>query len=525
MRLELVQDSIKSELHVELGIKNYLETFNRDIPLIPHTILVPLSKEQGVAHFKKLGELLDLHDAGEISIDQLISRGRLLPQLDSLIPFLQKKELEQFHLHQLYQFLKVERDLIAREGKHHPLLSNTGTIDLLLGILEKYADGEATSLKLSPVEKSLRQEIHTVDDTFNHVLKDYEKKVSKEINHRMIYPYPKSFESETDVVKKASKSSELKVTKEGTHYTIDYKLTPVLQEIEKKREELTTLFKQTIDVKLREINYEISAYTEVFLRIYHARKDRLLKYTICLTALDNKLCLPVFTQTTEIELKDGILPILKENRKDKYIPLNILLDSGANIIYGSNMSGKTTILKTLYFILQCVRFGLPIPAKSIKLKYPTTINILLKSSGSLDQNISSFGQELEFYSQDFEDSSYIFSDELFQSTSPESGATLCDITLKIMGQKDLVFLASTHYPSILQNKEISLYKMKDLEFDREIDRELTVKDLIGRMPFEVLKITENNLEHTILNGKTPLKIAMHFPLSEEFKREIKKKLH
>lgn len=524
MRLELVQNAIRSELHKELGIKNYLEMFNRDIPLIPLTVLRPLDKKEGEAHFQLLKKLTALHTSRELALDQLISAGRQLPQLDTLIPFLKSGILEQFQLFQLYQFLTVEKDLIELEGMHHPLREDSGAVDQLLVVMNKYTEGKGNTLSLSHEEKALRNSIHELDQSFNSALKNFEQRIENETTLRMIYPYLKEFDTETEAVKKARLSKNLKVTQVGSCFNISYVLTTELNDILQNKEALDREFKTAIAKKLKEINRELSQFSESFIRLYNARKDRLFKYTLCLTALEHKLCLPTFSEETSLIVEKASLPVLKENRKAKYIPLDMALDRGANILYGANMSGKTTVLKTLYFLLNCIMFGLPIPAQAITLKYPSLVALSLKSSGQLDQNISSFGEELEFFSQNFTDSSYIFSDELFQSTSPESGATLCDITLEIMGSKDLVFLASTHYPSVLTNKDLSLYKMKEMVFDREIDRELSIQDLVGRTPFEVVRITDENFEETLLEGKTPLKIAMHFPLSDDFKAAIRKKL-
>ena len=148
MRLELVQNAIRSELQTELGIKSYLEMFNREIPLIPLTVLHPLNQKDGEAHFKLLQEFTALHTSGDLALDQLVSKGRQLPQLDTLIPFLKSNQLEQFQLYQLYQFLTVEKDLISLEGKHHPLLGDVGVVDQVLEVLEKYTDGKANALKL-----------------------------------------------------------------------------------------------------------------------------------------------------------------------------------------------------------------------------------------------------------------------------------------------------------------------------------------------------------------------------------------
>ncbi len=524
MRLELVQNSISTELQSELGIKSFLEIFNREIPLIPHKILKPLDEIEGKRHYRRLGELLKLQEEGELKFDQLISLGVKLPLLDSMLPFLKAGELEQFHLYQLFQFLNTERSISKLEKKHHPMISELGTVDLLLEILEKHTDNEAASLKLSSQEKVLRDEIASLDSTFNQVLKEYEKMINEETGLRMIYPYPKEFDTETEEVKKAEASDCLEVFKEGNRYIIDYVLTPELRKIQQEKEGIDFEFKKAIGIKLERINAEIHSLAESFIRLYEARAMCLYRYALCQATIEQKFCLPKYSDNYELSIEDGILPVLKAGRKHKYIPLNMELKKGSSVLYGANMSGKTTILKTLYFILNCAKFGLPIPASKLQLKFPSEIAISLKSSGNLENNISSFGEELQFFSNDFPENAYVFSDELFQSTNPESGTILCNITLDVMNQKGLIFLASSHYPEVLEKNDVGLYKMRDLDFGHEIDRTLSIDDLIGKMPYQVVRVTSENVKETKLEGKTPLKIAMHFPLSNEFKNAIEKKL-
>lgn len=46
-----------------------------------------------------------------------------------------------------------------------------------------------------------------------------------------------------------------------------------------------------------------------------------------------------------------------------YVPLDAAFDAGATVIFGSNMGGKTVVLKTLAFLQLCAQTGLFVPAR------------------------------------------------------------------------------------------------------------------------------------------------------------------
>ena len=205
------------------------------------------------------------------------------------------------------------------------------------------------------------------------------------------------------------------------------------------------------------------------------------------------------------------------------MPLDLALTSGASVLYGSNMSGKTTALKTIYYILTLIQFGLPLPAQSIKLHYPEHLFLMLKSSGDVRTGISTYGEELSFFAQQINDGSYILADELFLSTDPTNGTLLSEIVVRHMRGRDCLFFCTTHYPEMLDIKNVDLYRMEDPDpaLVREHCKDLRSMQEI--MPYNLMPIASTDHEH-IRTSKAPLKTALLFDLADDIQAEIRKYL-
>jgi DNA mismatch repair ATPase MutS len=234
------------------------------------------------------------------------------------------------------------------------------------------------------------------------------------------------------------------------------------------------------------------------------------------------LSLPLISPETACRISDGRLPVLQKKAGENFKPLNVCLTPGANIIIGANMTGKTTVLKTIYFILQAFRFGLPVPCNELFSHFPTDISLLLKSSGNIDNSLSGFGCELDFFARKFPAGSVILTDELFQTTDPANGTRLAQIFITEFNRKDHLFLCSTHYAQIPELcPETKIFRMRDVDFKSKIDYHSRLRELAERIPYEIEEVSESERRENSDNSLTPLKIALIFPLAEEIKTRIK----
>jgi DNA mismatch repair ATPase MutS len=101
--------------------------------------------------------------------------------------------------------------------------------------------------------------------------------------------------------------------------------------------------------------------------------------------------------------------------------------------------------------------------------------------------MSSFTEELSFFERDFTENSYVFMDELFQSTNPDSGLALSKLFLEVFSKKSVFFICSSHYLNLLSMPDIQFFKMsaqfKAVPLD-SVTQEINFKEEIKK-PFEL----------------------------------------
>ncbi len=521
MKLSFKQNLIPEDLYNELDFNSYIDLFENGIDFIPLKIIDNLNTIDGVSHYNELKELYENIKKSEIEIDKLIKETSLLPSIENLTAGYKNSDLQQYHLFELGNFLSVNSKLVESE-EHFPVDVEFGTIShKITEVLEKYTGNSFKTLIYDNCDKKLSSEMKGLEKRTKKELENYELKIYEKTGLKMIHPYPLLISLSDSEAEKIKKTGLLKIEPEGNSWKIDYLLSNSLKEISEKKKRTSHELKTRMKEKLFQLNSELKQYLDNFINYIIKRERRVYLYSLLKTMGDNSLCLPHFTEETEFKLEKGFLYSLKMRKEKPFVPLDIKLTKGSNILFGANMSGKTTVLKTIYFVLSLIKVGLPLPAEKISLNFPSKVRLHLKTSGSVRNDLSGFGDEINFFSEKTEDKSFILCDELFLSTDPENGVTLSKIFLEEYSGLDLVFFCSSHYPKILKNKSSSLFKMKDIPIDSIKKENFSLTDLADKMPFVVETIDKN---YTQLSDTKPLELAMLFPLSDSLKSKIKQKI-
>ncbi len=163
------------------------------------------------------------------------------------------------------------------------------------------------------------------------------------------------------------------------------------------------------------------------------------------------------------EIENGrnlILEKYVEKENIKYIPLNIKIDRGTNILTGSNMGGKTCTLKTIAQISYLVHSGLMVPAQSVKIPLFNGIYISRTSSSSIKEGLSSFGYELISIKPFFEnlEKGYLFLlDEPASGTNPLEGKAIVKAMAQKFSTSNSFAVISTHYDGISEGIKCRKY--------------------------------------------------------------------
>ncbi len=536
MHLEFDQSSISpelSELLQELDFPQYLNLFNINIPMVYTKILKPLKQKNGIKHFEDLRDLNKTISVDETLFAQIITQLEKLPSLASLLNLIKEKSLQQYHIYQLGNFLthnqilqSLEKDIFSTTLD---MIIEDEICLLIKEILLKYTKNDFAMIKLDKNEQRIRNERDEIESQLNLLLKRYEQEIEKQTGIRMIYPYPKEVEKSYDRLDDLNKSDLISITTKDDHYLINYQLDREIQEQNRKQEQLDIEFTICMNRKLNNLNDQLSPLYERFEKFYQIRVKRTYQYALLWTMKQNNLVLPCFTENHQLKMVDAILPVLCQEDPQQYAPLSIDLQKGSNVLFGQNMSGKTTCLKTIFFQLQLTRMGLPVPAKDLTLHFPEHIEFHLKSSGSITKHLSSFGEEVAFFTRQFPDGAYVLSDELFQSTNPVSGVELSRIFLTYFSDRNSIFFCSSHYLEVLQIPEINLFRMQDIESCKFLEdatqmKELKISELSNSTSYQIEPIPTDQINTILQEGLKSLQIALHFPLNEEIKKKIIKSL-
>lgn len=153
-----------------------------------------------------------------------------------------------------------------------------------------------------------------------------------------------------------------------------------------------------------------------------------------------------------IRLTNFFHPFIKDPVKN-----SIHIEKNVFVLTGPNMSGKSTLLRTISLCVYLARLGLPVPASVCHVIFAGEINIFINSRDNLNSGYSHFMTEIlnlkdSIVAAQQEKQVFAVFDELFSGTNIDDALNI--LTITINGLKKFTnsyFLLSTHF-----------YKLKEL---------------------------------------------------------------
>jgi DNA mismatch repair ATPase MutS len=236
------------------------------------------------------------------------------------------------------------------------------------------------------------------------------------------------------------------------------------------------------------VEHEKTAEKKVIIRLSASIKKRLKlikgyiasihKFDVILAkaVLAQKYCMknPILQDYGKnIEIKNGICIPVKDycvELDTKYYPLNVSFDNRMIVISGSNMGGKTVVLKTVAFLQLLTQMGFYVPAE----KYRTTVFDNLHYIGDLhykhSAGLSSYGMEIYAFikaAKNVSEKSLFLIDEFAGTTnSHEAEALISAILHDFSTRRKAYAFLSTHFMNLPEFKEMSFYRMKGLDYKK-----------------------------------------------------------
>ena len=220
---------------------------------------------------------------------------------------------------------------------------------------------------------------------------------------------------------------------------------------------MITVYKYTSLIKThhKEIKKSILALEEL---------ESLMSLTT-ITYIKKTICLPVVEEKTQIEFQEIRHPLLEEK---SCIPNDFQCKNDINIITGSNMSGKSSFMKTIGINLILMEAGTYVNAHSFSSKLMTIFSSI-KVEDDLNNNISTFyGELLRIkkiidYTKKKEDTIIVFIDEIFKGTNYNDRIYGAKEIIKKLSKLDCISFITTHDFELceIESKKVNNYHFEE----------------------------------------------------------------
>jgi len=179
-------------------------------------------------------------------------------------------------------------------------------------------------------------------------------------------------------------------------------------------------------------------------------------------------------------------------RGKEFQPVNITYGQNPTLITGANMGGKTVVLKTLTLCQYLFQFAFGIPAATAWIAVKDEIYFCIGDEQSVEKGLSSFAAEMKNIDAVIKASRenrklLALIDEPARTTNPTEGAALVTALLRVLADKDMSLVMTTHYD--IEPGSARCLRVKGFE-NGEMDYQL-IEVQHGEVPHEALNIAQS----------------------------------
>ncbi|MCQ2345598.1 MAG: DNA mismatch repair protein MutS [Paludibacteraceae bacterium] len=221
-----------------------------------------------------------------------------------------------------------------------------------------------------------------------------------------------------------------------------------------------------------------------------AQMDILLAKALQMRALS--LCIPTTGRTTSLvgmwnpEVEEAI-----RMKGGSYQRNSISFASHPTILTGSNMGGKTVVLRTVALCQLLTQFGFAVPAEQAEVAVKDAVYVSMADGQSVQEGLSSFAAEMRridsiIAAARANRNILALIDEPARTTNPIEGTALVSALIEVLKQTSISMLLVTHYT--INAHACPCLRVRGMENGR-MNYEL-VPALEGEVPHEALHIAE-----------------------------------
>lgn len=231
---------------------------------------------------------------------------------------------------------------------------------------------------------------------------------------------------------------------------------------------------------------------------------------------------PQINDNKDINFKNLVNPYLKElveNKGYKYQSVDIEITKGCTVITGANMSGKSSILKSIFLNVLLAHLGFYVFASSANINLFDQLKYINSSIDDPNNGLSSFGYEIkninEILNSVNNEKMFICIDECFKSTNPVEGQKFVRALVRYLNKTNSYTIITTHYDRVASD-DTKHYQVKGLSHLDDVKMEgASVNLLYSLMDYQLDEIDE----------KTPIpkeakKVAKLLNINSDFLRIV-----
>lgn len=169
--------------------------------------------------------------------------------------------------------------------------------------------------------------------------------------------------------------------------------------------------------------------------------------------VEEGLCIPTISTDETNRYTAMFHPQVKDalsRRGKEFQPVEIGFGESPTLITGANMGGKTVVLKTLTLCQYLFQFGFGVPASAASIAIKDEIYFCIGDDQSIERGLSSFAAEMKNIDAVIKASRkdrkiLALIDEPARTTNPTEGTALVQALLKVLGNKRMSLVMTTHY--------------------------------------------------------------------------------
>lgn len=220
-------------------------------------------------------------------------------------------------------------------------------------------------------------------------------------------------------------------------------LTNTIEELKAELErEIYKLLKSLSD----EIHFQIKAINEIFYYI----KDLDLAFGRLSCAQAFNLNRPLINKDKNYKIESVFHPLIENPVKND---ISIKREDNGLLISGPNTGGKTVLLKSFCLCLVLPHLGFYVPAHNAEINYSSKIFFISHDNQSLMDGLSSFSSEALNYLdvlKEIDETSVVFIDEIFNTTSSLEASELAVALIKQLTHIGSQVFISSHHENLKQ---------------------------------------------------------------------------